>query len=144
MVTSWLVVEAANTGGLWWPPSPAPLGETAWMFQPTPEQIEQQRQSMGGWYPCALCDGQDAVTGKRLSWHEFRHRDGRTAQVWRGQATDPELQALLDASPATSRPAPPEIPRWLERKGLIQLMVRVVTCIQWNKGALVGKPSRTP
>lgn len=123
----------------------SPLGDTAWMFQPTPEQIEQQSQRMGGWYPCALCDGQDPVTGKHLSWMEYRHRDGRTAHVWKGgQTTDPELQALLDASPATSQPPKPELPRWLERKALIQLMVRVVTCIQWTKGALVGKPSRTP
>ena len=122
----------------------SPLGDTAWMFQPTPEQIEQQSQHMGGWYPCALCGGQDPDTGKRLSWHEYRHRDGRTAMVRGGQATDPELQALLDASPAISQPPTPELPRWLERKALIQLMMRVEKCIQWTKGALVGKPNRTP
>ena len=128
----------------------SPLGETAVMARPTPEQIEQRRQraaeaeGLGGWFMHTLYDGKDEH-GQHLSWYGYSHSDGRTALVSSsGQATDPELQAFLDASPATSRPPKPDLPRWLERKALIQLMVRVVTIIQWTKGALVGKPSRTP
>ena len=115
------------------------------MHQPTPEMIEQEPQGIGGWYPCTLCDGQDPVTGKHLSWLEYRHRDGRMAHVWGGgKATDPELQALLDSLSATSRLPKPELPRWLERKALIQRLVGVVKWTQRAARALAGHPSSTP
>lgn len=126
------------------------LSETAGMARPTPEQIEQRRQRMaeaeglGGWFMHTLCDGKDEH-GQHLSWYEYSHSDGRTALVSSsGQATDPELQAHIDAIRATSRPPTPEPPRWLERKALIQFMVRVETCIQRTVRALVGQPGRTP
>jgi len=128
----------------------SPLGETAGMARPTPEQIEQRRQHMaeamglGGWCMHTLYDGKDE-NGQHLSWYGYSHSDGRTALVSSsGQATDPELQALLDASPATSRPPTPELPRWLERKVFIQRLIGVVTCIERTARALVGQPGRTP
>ena len=79
-----------------------PQGDTGRMAKFTQEEIEQGRQRMaeaeglGGWCLNALCDGQDTTSGEWLSWYVYRHLDGRTATVGDiGQATDPELQALL-------------------------------------------------
>jgi len=120
------------------------------MVTPTPEQIHLRRQRMaeaedlGGWYMHTLHDGKDE-RGQHLPWYEYSHSDGRTALVSSsGQATDPELQAHIDAIRATSRPPTPELPRWLERKALIQRLVGIVTCIQRTARALVGQPGRTP
>jgi hypothetical protein len=95
------------------------------MPQFTPEQLDQRRQRMAeaeglaGWYLDRLCDGQDATTGEHLSWHEYRHLDGRRATVGdNGRATDPELQSLLAEKPLPS----PEPPWWLSPLQVIRAL----------------------
>ena len=79
-------------------------GDTDRMARPTPEEIQHRRQRMaeaeglGGWHLHRLVDGRDSANSEWLSWHEYRHLDGRRATVGdNGRATDPDLQAQLDS-----------------------------------------------
>lgn len=76
----------------------------------TPDDIQRRRERMaeaeglGGWYPAALCDGEDH-NGQPTSWYEYEHLDGRRATVSEGgNSTDPELQRLLTERRFTVQP----------------------------------------
>ncbi|MCP9911627.1 hypothetical protein KBZ15_17205 [Cyanobium sp. BA20m-p-22] len=99
-------------------PATFTLGDTDWVPQPTPEQLDQRRQRMAeaeglaGWYTSALCDGQDDA-GNPIAWYEYEHLDGRRATVSEsGSSTDPELQRLLAERRRAQPPPRPESP-WL-------------------------------
>ena len=71
------------------------------MLDPRPAQARRRRklagESIGGWIPCADCDGLDS-NGAWMSWYEWLHQDGRVATQWPdGSCSDPELEELLSA-----------------------------------------------
>jgi hypothetical protein len=68
---------------------------------------------LGGWHLIELADA-ITETGEPCSWSRYQHPDGRQALVSsEGQATDPELQALLSAQVMAAPPVH-ELPWWAQ------------------------------